>query len=360
VEKIGEFIASVCISFLVFTSSSYFFINTIGKEEALTSTRYGFVYEAINHIDDDGSPSVVGIGSSMLEQAFDGNCMSERNTGEITFYNLGMAASRPYTDMMMIPRLASSSVDVVMIEVGVNLLFKMDYEKEKLPEDPDSYVEMRFRIGTMMQEERDIGGWIDIVIPEHKEWLNLDVIERSQSLQEYTRIGLENQLLSYTEKVFDFGINSRNIPSPDSKDFDAYLRSPKWPGGGIDDMTNEELNDYNKSLENRSNYTPYSNGTANHAALFYEVETLLEAGKKVVIVTMPHYPVVYEHLKPGQWDGFNATLRDLGAYDVEFLNYTFDNSWQYYHFRDRNHLGADGREEFCNRVAPFIEDLLVV
>ena len=58
--------------------------------------------------------------------------MTNNSNGDVAFYNLGMAASRSYTDMMMIPRLSASSVDLVMIEVGVNLLFKMDYEKKTL------------------------------------------------------------------------------------------------------------------------------------------------------------------------------------------------------------------------------------
>lgn len=93
-EKWSEFIVSVCIICLIFTSSSYILTDTIGKEETLTSTRYGFVYEAIDHIDNDDKLSVVGIGSSMMEQAFDGNCMANNTSNDIAFYNLGMAASR--------------------------------------------------------------------------------------------------------------------------------------------------------------------------------------------------------------------------------------------------------------------------
>ena len=50
-------------------------------------------------------------------------------------------------------------------------------------------------------------------------------------------------------------------------------------------MTKEELDQYNESLKSGSSYRPFANGTANHEALFYEVETLLAAGKQVVIVT---------------------------------------------------------------------------
>ena len=360
-EKWSEFIVSVCIICLIFTSSSYILTDTIGKEETLTSTRYGFVYEAIDHIDNDYKLSVVGIGSSMMEQAFDGNCMANNTSNDIAFYNLGMAASRSYTDMMMIPRLASSTVDVVMIEVGVNLLFQMDFEKDQQRENPDHYVEMRLRIGTMMQEEQDKGDWIDIVLPEHRKWLDLNAIQRAEDLQDYTRVGIENHLRSSVSNVYDIGLTPNKIPSPDSDEYDDYLQTPRSPTAPskIDSMTKEELDQYNESLESGSSYRPLANGTANHEALFYEVETLIAAGKQVVIVTLPHYKEVYKHLDDGQWDGFNETLQDLGQYDVSFLNYTFDTSWQYYHFGDRNHLDSDGRKEFCKRVAPEIEQLLV-
>ena len=360
-ERWSEFIVSVFVICLVFTSSSYLLTNTIGKEESLTSTRYSFVYEAIDYIDEDNKLSVVGIGSSMMEQAFDGNCMANNSNGDIAFYNLGMAASRSYTDMMMIPRLSASSVDLVMIEVGVNLLFKMDYEKENVGEDPDHYVEMRLRIGTLMQEERDKGEWVDIILPEHKEWLDLNPFQRAEDLRYYTQVGLENHLRSYAANLYDVGLTPKKIPSPDSHEYGDYLRTPRDPAvpSQIDYMTKEELNQYNESLKSGSSYRPLANGTANHEALFYEVETLLAAGKQVVIVTLPHYKEVYKYLDEGQWDGFNETLQDLGEYDVSFLNYTFDTSWQYYHFGDRNHLDSDGRKEFCKRVAPEIEQLLV-
>jgi hypothetical protein len=360
-EKWSEFFVSICIISLVFTSSSFILTSTIGKEEALTSTRYSFVYEAIDHINDDNTLSVVGIGSSMMEQAFDGNCMTNNSNNNIAFYNLGMPASRSYTDMMMIPRLSASSVDLVMIEVGVNLLFMMDYEKENVREDPDNYVEMRLRIGTMMQEEQDIGGWVNIILPEHKAWLDINSIQRAEDLQYYTQIGLENHLRTSVSNVYDIGLTPKKIPSLGSERYDDYLRTPtgSWANTGIDFMTKEELNQYNESLKSGSSYRPLANGTANHEALFYEVETLLAAGKQVVIVTLPHYKDVYKHLDEGQWDGFNETLRDLGEYDVSFLNYTFDMSWQYSHFRDHNHLDSDGRKEFCRRVAPEIEQLLV-
>lgn len=361
-EKVGEFVISSIIICLVFTSSSYYLTQTFGKDERLKSSRYGFVYEAIDHIDNDDSLSVVGIGSSMMNQAFDGQCLSEKSTSEISYYNLGISASRSYTDMMMIPRLASSSVDVVMIEVGVNLLFKVSGEDDPNTQRPEEYLEMRLRTDTMMQSDDDVQDWVDIILPHHKEWLNLNSIERTNQLREYARQGIESRLHHSVSEFTGITSTPHRIPEIGTSEYDRYLRTPteSWINDGIDFMSKEELAEYNRSLESGSAYWPLAEGTANHEALYYEVETLTKAGKKVVIVTFPHYREVYKHLKPGQWDGFNSTLDTLGNYDVDFINYTFDKSWQYYHFRDRNHLDPDGRKEFCKRVAPRIEGLLVV
>ena len=96
------------------------------ESRLVTFGRYAFASEAIDSIAEDKSLSVVGIGSSMMYKAFDGDCMEAlSNVEEANFYNLGVPASRPYTDMMQIPRLSNSGVDVVLVEVGANLLFKM-------------------------------------------------------------------------------------------------------------------------------------------------------------------------------------------------------------------------------------------
>ena len=129
-----------------------------------------------------------------------------------------------------------------------------------------------------MQQEQDKGEWIDIILPEHKEWLNLNSIQRSEELRYYTQVGLENHLRTYASNVYDVGLTPKT-PSPDSDEYGDYLRTPRDPSNGIDYMTKEELDQYNESLKSGSSYRPLANGTANHEALFYEVETLLAAGK---------------------------------------------------------------------------------
>ena len=85
-------------------------------------------------------------------------------------------------------------------------------KKKTLEKNPDHYVEMRLRIGTMMQEERDKGEWVDIILPEHKEWLDLNSLQRAEDLRYYTQVGLENHLRSYAANLYDVGLTPKKIP----------------------------------------------------------------------------------------------------------------------------------------------------
>ena len=139
---------------------------------------------------------------------------------------------------------------------------------------------MRLKIGTMMQQEQDKGEWIDIILPEHKEWLNLNSIQRAEELRYYTQVGLENHLRTYASNVYDVGLTPKKLPSKFWKSTVTISEHRETPAPSqIDYMTKEELDQYNESLKSGSSYRPLANGTANHEALFYEVETLLAAVK---------------------------------------------------------------------------------
>ena len=149
-------------------------VKPLVTEQRLVSFgRYAFASQAIDSIAEDDSLSVVGIGSSMMYKAFDGKCMEQLSDIENSnFYNLGVPASRPYTDMMQIPRLSNSGVEVVLVEVGANLLFKMS-------EGPHEYLQLRFTVQTMIQDSSDIGPWTDIILPYHQKWVYTNEYERT-------------------------------------------------------------------------------------------------------------------------------------------------------------------------------------
>jgi len=328
------------------------------ESRLVTFGRYAFASEAIDSIAEDESPSVVGIGSSMMYKAFDGKCMEELSGVENSkFYNLAIPASRPYTDMMQIPRLSSSGTDVVLVEVGSNLLFQMS-------EGPNEYLEFRFTVQTMIQENADLGAWTEIVLPYHQKWLYLNEYERTVARQEW--FVESNEII--LERLFDLedeqDIDFRFLPEPGSNEWLDYLQRPGWPASVIDNEWKRKMSmdEYNETvLMKRSNFEPLEHGTRNHAALEYIISELIEADIEVVLVGMPHHPHKYPYLDPGQWDGYNHTLENLAeTYDVAVVDFTWQEKegWVNEHFSDGNHLDDEGRDEFCERMTPLLDSLL--
>jgi hypothetical protein len=340
------------------TASSSISYNLI-DDSLFTNSRYGMIYDALDTIAVDESLSVVAIGSSQMYKAVNGECLGNNSAiPEAKFYNLGISASRSYTDMLMIPRLINSNVDVVMIEVGVNLLFEM---KEPIKGyKGDEYLEMRFTIDTMLQTDSDVGEWVEVILPFHDNWVNTNEIQRTEARQLYSIDGMEiivNDLLEIEENE---AVHDRQIPEIGTNEWIDYLQKPSWPSSRFERMDAEARQTYSEEEMSKSlNYHPRANGTANHAALDYEVSSLVNAGIKVILVGLPHHPEVISMLPNGHWDGYNATMRELvDQYDVEMVDLTFSPNWEDHHFSDRNHLDADGREEFCYRMTPILDNIL--
>ena len=68
--------------------------------------------------------------------------------------------------------------------------------------------------------------------------------------------------------------------------------------------------------------------------------------------------MVYPYLADGQLDNFNATFERFSEYDgVQGVN-MFWEEWHGSMFRDRNHIGINGREYLCERLTPIIDGVL--
>ena len=111
-------------------------------------------------------------------KGLDGGCIGDILFNEANVYNIAQPSSRPYTDMLHIPRIVDSSPEIVLIEIAPNLLMNTSKSSEE-------YVELRFKLDTMNQDALDVGGWVDIIDPEHKEWIALDAYDRMKFKQEY-------------------------------------------------------------------------------------------------------------------------------------------------------------------------------
>jgi hypothetical protein len=97
-ENSSNFFYSLFIGLVV----SLFFLSNAGQyiaeDELLNGSvvpgRFSITYEGYKYISNDNSVSVVGIGSSVLQYAMDGKCMSNMSEVENSkFYNFGMAGS---------------------------------------------------------------------------------------------------------------------------------------------------------------------------------------------------------------------------------------------------------------------------
>ena len=105
-------------------------------------------------------------------------------------------------------------------------------------------------------------------------------------------------------------------------------------------------------------YNPQSADTLNHIAYEYMIDELRSADIPVLLVATPHHPMVYPYLGPDQLSGFNQTFeRYSNLSGVNGIN-MFWEEWHSSMFRDRNHLGINGREYFCERIAPHVEQIL--
>ena len=349
-------VSSLFVCILILFGTTSFISSQLIDNKLFTNGRYGMLYDALDTISEDEVPSVVAIGSSQMYKGFNGSCMGDLSeNSDAKFYNLALPASRSYTDMLMIPRILESDIDIVMIEVGVNLLFEM-----KPTNGNNGYVEMRLMIDSMLHNDKDVGGWQEIILPYHDEFVNLNEIERIQSRQDYSVEGTELFLSEFFGFEGHEQLYYRGTPEIGTDEWIEYLQEPVWPRSYLESLNDEERTEYSSTQMKKSlSYRPLDNGTANHAALHYEVSSLSDSGIKVILVGLPHHPEVMSILPEGHWDGYNTTVQTLvNEYNVDNVSFTFSEGWEDHHFSDRNHLDADGRLEFCERMTPLLNSLL--
>ena len=328
----------------------------------ISDGRYAFVFDAHDSVGNDGVTSVVGIGSSVLQYAMNGECMqNQSNVENARFYNLAMSGGKPYSEMIQIPALIDSQPDLVMLEMGPNSLWGWNGDGwESLRE----YHEFRFQLLSMNMASDDIGGWYDILEPNDRKYIDTASIEVLDSWSEYTRDAIEEYLRREIDGVsnsFDF-THSKYVPPVGSDEWNQYLSKPNWIDSKFDSKSEEEireiLDDIMPSKATQGVYNPKSNGTQNHRALDYIIHELLNASIEVVLVGVPHHPWVNGYLEPGQLDGMNQTYEFYSQLEGVTPLQMYWEEWPGDAFRDRNHLDAEGRQIFCKRVTPFIDAVI--
>ena len=338
------FVAMFLAMLLSHNLSLYLTEPRIRDQSAFTgSSRYAITVDALNTIAEDDAISIIAMGSSMTYKGIDGECIGDSLGSEIIVYNLAQSSSKPYTDMQHIPRIISANPDVVMLEIAPDIL--------STPSGHQPYIQLRYTLDSMNQDNSDLGDWVDIVPSEYRQWVAMNDIERMRLRQEYVPSAIEEHLYRV---IFD---------KDNGKDWNDYIQTPIFPAdaNGMEGFSQQELDEYTEDRIRVSPWaSPPSNGTLSHLALEYEITSLTGAGIEVIITTPAYHPEHLEYLENGQWDGFNETVLTFSQYDgVTLFDQTWTkNTWNHDDFYDRNHLDDDGREKYCELVIPTISEIL--
>mgnify|MGYP001394162575 FL=1 len=187
--------------------------------------RYSMTQDALETIEEDEQISVVAMGSSMMFKAFNGSCFDALDSrSDVRYYNLAIPSSRPYNDMLHIPRLIRANPDIVMLEVGVNLLVDPSSSS-------DEYLEFRYKMDTMEQSDLDVGEWYDIIEAKYGKWLATNQFEREQFKQEWFPEASEEllrRLILNESGVYPFSTYPQ-VPEVGTNEWIKFLQEPEWP-----------------------------------------------------------------------------------------------------------------------------------
>ena len=183
---LSVFVAAFLAMLLSHNLSMYITEPIMRDQSVFTGSRYTITVDALDTIAEDDEISIVAIGSSMTYKGIDGQCIGESLGNGITAYNLAQPSSKPYTDMQHIPRLISANPDVVLIEIAPDIL--------STPSGPQPYIQLRYTLDSIYQDNSDLGGWVDIVPPEYRQHVAMNDLERMEFRQEYVPGAIEEQL----------------------------------------------------------------------------------------------------------------------------------------------------------------------
>lgn len=363
-ELILSCMVALMTAIMLSTSAGPAIVKPLLLDGSLISNgRFAFIYNAYETVGEDESPSVVGIGSSIMLAAMNGTCMQEESAIEgALFYNFAMSGGKPYSEMIQIPALIEAKPDVVMLEIGPNSLY--GWESDVYQKGIHDYNEFRFQLMSMGMSQQHIGGWFDILDNIDKQWIDTDSYGKNEAWREYARDAIEELLNREIDDMWNRqgNISYSYVPPIDSDEWNSYLSKPHWGTSKFNEYTPEEIREYlDEVMPSKSQqgvYNPKSGGTQNHMALDYTIHELLNASIDVVLIGVPQHPWVNDYLELGQLDGMNETYAHYSQFEGVTPLQMYWDEWPTEAFSDRNHLDSDGREIFCERVTPVIDSII--
>lgn len=318
----------------------------------------GITTDSLTIISDYVDNPIIGIGSSMTLKALDGKCVTSNLNSPAVVHNLAHVNSMPWNDMIHIPRIVELNPKLVLIEIGPNIMSNLTSEKML------EYSELRYKTDTAKQNNLDLGGWYDLLDPRLEDFVATDDIMRMQFRQEYVVDSIEEELniLIFNESKERREWTYGWVPAPGEKeDWLNYLQTPPFPSdrNGFDGMNIDEREEYNLTkMAGAASYNPRIDSYG-QMVLEYEIETLVDNGIGVMLVILPQHPDSLNSVPDGKWDELNQSINQFtDSENVYAFNQLWENGWEDRHFFDRNHLDDEGRIEFCNRLAPAIDEVL--
>ena len=359
--KSDVFVSLLTLSVVfLFTSSMMFSLvsDKLITTQLTSNPRYAVTFPALDYIEGHDDAAVVAIGSSIIQAAVNGNCiMSELDTSSTSVYNLGISGANPYTETLQIPALVRANPELVLLDLGPNGLW--DYYDD---EDLNEYVQFRFTINSISMNQDDVGGWADFIREIDRQWVAFTYEERMKLAQSYSQQSMDDLFRKVASKMIDEVDHSERAPLPSDPDWHRYLTEPYFSQPFFEKKSDDEISTYlAEKMPKKAKqgvYNPKVEGTLNHIAYEYIIEELRAAGIPVLLIATPHHPGVYSYLEEGQLHGFNETFsRFANLSGVHGIN-MFWEEWHSSMFRDRNHLGENGRAYFCERISPHIDTML--
>tara|TARA_Y100001980_G_C14534932_1_gene311392 strand:+ start:133 stop:1857 length:1725 start_codon:yes stop_codon:yes gene_type:complete len=360
---IGSIISLLTVIILITTTIFPAMVtNSIITSDLVSNPTYGVTFPALETIEDMEDDAVIGIGSSILRAALDGKCVTETlETDNVNVFNLAVSGANPYTEILQIPAIIRANPKLVVLDMGPNNFWNVRENDESMNE----YIRFRFTINSISMENSDIGNWTNLIRDIDKEWIAFNDLERTKLTQSYSQEAVEDWLKSMAIEYSEYIDYEKKYPLPSDPDWIEFLMSPynfmpKNPY--LETKSPSEVNAYfEKNMPSKVRqgvYNPKLNDTLHHQSYEYMIKEITDAGIPILLLAAPHHPKVYDYLSEGQLDNFNSSFNHFLNYsDVYGLN-LFWETWHESMFRDRNHIGVNGREYFCKRFAPILDEMI--
>jgi hypothetical protein len=331
--------------------------NGLIEGDLIKNGRYAITNPGLESVGEQHPGSIIAIGSSIMQYATDGKCISAELNKEQKVYNFAIGGANPYTEMIQVPQLIEANPGLVLLDLGPNALWAFSDS-----ESMNDYVEFRFTVLSLTLPLGDEKEWQKLIRERDKEFIATDLSDRISLTNSYSQKAVENLLESEFHHWIDVEYIERDIPGKSDIDWFDYLETPNFLSAKFEAMDESDiLAWFEENMPKRSRYgvyNPHHNGTLNHAALEYTIRSLTEADIEVLMVAVPHHPLVYDYLEPGQIDGHNSTLSYFEeTYGATPINWFWE-TWDAGMFRDRNHLGDAGREYYCERISDVLNEHL--